>query len=513
MDYSKLYRKIDLISGLYDRKIFNKYGLFNSSKKLYLFDYINKILKYEYNNKINLLLLLKFVNNNYIYSFLNRKTYICFDHEYINNNINLNSSKLYQTISLDENKIKNFSNGVNNRINKNMNKYFDNIYVLNLERRTDRKIKMIKTLKDLNIKFQFFNAIDGKNRTDIIEQYNNYSKISLQKYRDNKDTTKNLNDFKNQNFDYHKIELNNNVQTLTSSNSLSILYSYKNIILNAKKNNYKKILILQDDCIFHKNFITIFNNKMKNINNNWKIIYYGASQVIKINKKIINNSYYHPKNTDGAFAIGYSYTIYDELLYQINRFNCNYDWGPLRQISQKYNKDSYVIYPNIVIADVTNSDNQKNHDQEKIANMLDWNLSSMNFIKLDKIVILWDYNINKDIDTFLLFIENQNYENFHIYIKSDNVINYYEYIKEKINYKINNRCEISIEINNEFYYNYLLQYQYFYIYNENHIYIDVEKKDKIININNLLIPIQMKYSEITTYNYSVDTMLFFKKYN
>ena len=127
---------------------------------------------------------------------------------------------------------------------------------------------------------------------------------------------------------------------------------------------------------------------MKVIDNNWKIIYYGASQVIKINKKIEKKSYYHPKYTDGAFAIGYSYKIYDELLYQINRFNCNYDLGPLRQISQKYNKDSYVIYPNIAIADVTNSDNQKNHNQQIIANMLEWNLSTMNFIKLDKIVIL-----------------------------------------------------------------------------------------------------------------------------
>ena len=85
----------------------------------------------------------------------------------------------------------------------------------------------------------------------------------------------------------------------------------------------------------------------------------------------------------------------------------------------------------------------------------------MNFIKLDKIVILWDYNMNRNIDKFILFIKNQNYENFHIYIKSDIEISNYEYIKEKINNIINNRYEISIEMNKEYYYNYLLQYEYF----------------------------------------------------
>jgi hypothetical protein len=42
---------------------------------------------------------------------------------------------------------------------------------------------------------------------------------------------------------------------------------------NAKQNNYKQILILEDDIIPIKNFNEEFNNLINNINNNWDFIY------------------------------------------------------------------------------------------------------------------------------------------------------------------------------------------------------------------------------------------------
>ena len=113
-------------------------------------------------------------------------------------------------------------------------------------------------------------------------------------------------------------------------------------------------------------------------------MYLGASQVVKIEKNIIHNSYYNPISTDGAFAVGYSCDIFDELLEQINLMNCNYDLGPLRHIANKYNNLSYVLYPNLIIADVTTSDNQKPLNQEKISNKLSWDLENIILILIMK---------------------------------------------------------------------------------------------------------------------------------
>lgn len=48
-----------------------------------------------------------------------------------------------------------------------INRYFEKVYCISLERREDRRNKIKNHLDSLDIKFEFFNAVDGKNLKDI----------------------------------------------------------------------------------------------------------------------------------------------------------------------------------------------------------------------------------------------------------------------------------------------------------------------------------------------------------
>ena len=229
----------------------------------------------------------------------------------------------------------------------NINTYFDKIYISNLERRKDRLEKVKKSLEKNNItNYQIVNAFDGTH-PQIMNEWLVY--------------------------------LRNKKSKINSSGALGYLYTMKNILTDAVNNNYNRILICDDDIIFHKDFINQFDNKIKTLNNfNWKLLYLGASQLNYWDKiTVLNNEYYLPKGTtDGSFSVGIDRSIVSELLQTLNGNILPFDTGPLRYIQSKYSNECLVMYPNIVIADVSNSDIQQTpQDIHQYANKCKWNLN------------------------------------------------------------------------------------------------------------------------------------------
>jgi len=110
-----------------------------------------------------------------------------------------------------------------------LNKYFDKIYYINLERRKDRNQECIDELKKYNIIAERFNAINGES---IIKS-----------------------------------------NWVHSLGAIGCLESHLQIIKNAKENKYNNILILEDDVIFDDNIEGIFENYYKQLDKNWDILY------------------------------------------------------------------------------------------------------------------------------------------------------------------------------------------------------------------------------------------------
>jgi GR25 family glycosyltransferase involved in LPS biosynthesis len=234
-----------------------------------------------------------------------------------------------------------------------INYYFDKIYVLNLDRRPDRMENMVRRLARWGIhNYVRFPAIDGV-QSPHWEEWRHYmhSKwIPIEKIK------------------YKR-------KAICSAGSWAILKAMYHMINDAKNNGYKRILVLQDDILFHKNFKAEFAKIPSYIPDTWKLLYLGATQHCW-NNIIKSHKYYHPCGTaDGAFAVGIHGDLYDELISEIIKFEMPVDSGALRNLQKRYLYNSYVIYPNIMIADIRDSDLRGSRDLENFGKRFGWDSS------------------------------------------------------------------------------------------------------------------------------------------
>jgi len=208
----------------------------------------------------------------------------------------------------------------------NINKVFDNIYLLNLEKDKDKYENSKRLLNNFNIKFERFEATDGSNLVDL----------------------ENMNRF-----------------------ALGCLLSHIRIIEDAKKNNYEKILILEDDIMIHKNFHNLFSVYYNKIDN-WKLLYFGCSQKPGSWYKVdIKDNYYKSIECNGTFAYAVDNSIYDDILECLTIKN-DYVDTLLHNIQSKYN--CYTFIPNLIIADVSDSIIRGRRDENLNSEKMGWEL-------------------------------------------------------------------------------------------------------------------------------------------
>lgn len=246
---------------------------------------------------------------------------------------NVDNSLVYDT-SYYNHKLEKYRDGVNKKIrfyhNKqnnlnvktSINNIFDKVYVLNLNNEFDKFKQTKKRLKKYDIDCDRFEAVNGHDFMDEFKQ--------------NK----------------HKEETN----LYRSYGSYGCLKSKIKILEDAILNNYEKILILEDDIILIENFCEKFEEYYKSIPYDWKVLYFGSSDRNINNDEIINDlHYYKPTFTsNGTFAFGLDSSMFSELLFNFKLMNLPDDQHLVR-LSIKYYNNSFVFYPNLIIADTTTS--------------------------------------------------------------------------------------------------------------------------------------------------------------
>ncbi len=212
--------------------------------------------------------------------------------------------------------------------------YCDKIFILNLKERPDRWYKTR----------EFFDK-------HKITNYERYDAINGYDYKTH-------NQFLSLNYKNIKNKYNNK-NKMSFPVSYGIILSTLNIIKIAKQRNYKSILLLQDDCIFIKDFFNKFQIVMSDIEN-YKLVYLGGSQHdwTNISLQNLRVPFYFPKSPCmGCFAVMINSTIFDELIKTIEETKfMPIDAGALSIIQKKYLNDCYVLYPNLIISDIRDSD-------------------------------------------------------------------------------------------------------------------------------------------------------------
>ncbi len=218
----------------------------------------------------------------------------------------------------------------------NINKYFDKIYCLNLDRRTDRWIKVSEEFKKFNIEVERFSAIDG-NDLEFQEPVEDIQKLSSKGLIENK-------------------------------YALACLKSHREIIKDAKLNGYRRVLIFEDDIIFSEDF----SKKIRKISNlDWNLIYLGASQFNWSNIEYQSN-FYLSKKTLGTFAYCVDCRIFENLLSTLEQEINSIDNSLSIIQEEKYGK-CFTFYPNLVISMVDDSDIRGNLVFDEYSTKVKWN--------------------------------------------------------------------------------------------------------------------------------------------
>jgi glycosyltransferase involved in cell wall biosynthesis len=298
--------------------------------------------------------------------------------------------------------------------NSLLNSVFDHVYVLNLGRRIDRRVEIIQKLKKYNIKAEIIEAVDGYSAENEKEFYDFYQQPLAGQGS-------------------HHLEQKLNKKMISSPGAWGYLKTYKIILDDAKLKGYRKILCFDDDILFHKSFETELEKSLPKITGDWKLLYLGATQhewtvphsiIYPENsgkKGVEAPPYYFPVTTDGSFAVGIDSSVYDEILGEIGRMNCALDSGPLRTVQQHHPGECYVLSPNLVVADVSQSDIGVERDQKQMARKLRWNMELYDypFCKELVSVIMPAYNAEKTIEKSIRSILLQSYKELEMIVSDD----------------------------------------------------------------------------------------------
>lgn len=157
---------------------------------------------------------------------------------------------------------------------------FDNVYCVNLKHRQDRKVNILSQCAKYKLgKVEFFEAING-------------------------------NEIEN------KYPINNGNYGLILSNI--------KILEDAKKNNYKQILILEDDCYFTDEILNI-NTYIDMLPEDWDMFYLGGNHNVgwvgTLPPQYINDKIVKLHNTFTTHFVAIKNNMYDHLIEKLSNFD------------------------------------------------------------------------------------------------------------------------------------------------------------------------------------------------
>lgn len=158
---------------------------------------------------------------------------------------------------------------------------------------------------------------------------------------------------------------------------LSILHYFK-------RSPHERILILEDDVLFHKNFPKEFDLRARLVPSDWLLFYLGANQgglwsryEVWKNEEFDREKdpkLYMPLYTWGVYALGIHRNLTDALIADHAPLRQQMDMHALPNALRHNTGRCWAMYPNPVIPDVTRSDLREGYDQSAYAAAARWNL-------------------------------------------------------------------------------------------------------------------------------------------
>lgn len=300
--------------------------------------------QFSFNTKLVKKIIIEYQNNSYNITKIPFKG-ICINAQ-ISNKINMKITINFVDLCSEFN-IYNFNTF---QISKFIKVQWDKIFIINLPRRSDRKNTMINKLKEAGLtNYEFINAIDGSDE-QFIKKFN--------KFKQNTPTK------------------------IVTSGHLGCLLSHIKALEKAKAENLSSVLILEDDVIFDKNFITRI--EMIKVPK-YDLLYLGG---LIGELKCFINGWAISREVMGAYSYLVPAHMYSIILHEWKKLTMCSDICLINKIQSKYNT---ILLNDFVKTDIKDTDtSHKNKTMTQMVNNINVNLFDKNNTYIEKD----SYNMN-----------------------------------------------------------------------------------------------------------------------
>jgi len=172
---------------------------------------------------------------------------------------------------------------------------------------------------------------------------------------------------------------------MQSPGALGYAMSYISILKEAIQCNYRRILILDDDIVLHKNFREAFTRHISHLPHDWKLIMLGVMQHHwEPHITPCGDMFYHSNGSSVAsHAVGIDWKVFLPLLFYSEKLDLPIDEGAIFHIQNVYRKQSLVFVPNLVIQDMSGSDinssEMKKEEIDKWITRFRWKIEDYDF--------------------------------------------------------------------------------------------------------------------------------------
>jgi len=250
------------------------------------------------------------------------------------------------------------------------NNNIPHVLLINMKKRKDRLLLMKYKLNNLGIKFTVVEGVDGST-----EPYKSMYTTYLNNYTE----------YKKNNPSYSK-------QPINSCGAYGLLLTYRKICNLLPLNYNSNIMILEDDIMFHNDFFNKLESNIQLLNKN-SILYLGANQS-RFHADMINqmqNGYYSISNiryfwTYGTYGMILKPIIFNHIRMRLQNmvspFLTNIDMLIWYILQENTKLTGAVIYPNLIIPQVEESDNMGHRDTIEFAKEKMWSLEDYKYVNL-----------------------------------------------------------------------------------------------------------------------------------
>jgi GR25 family glycosyltransferase involved in LPS biosynthesis len=239
---------------------------------------------------------------------------------------------------------------------------FEQVVVLNLDRRADRMAAVAAQLHRLNVPFQRFSAVDGRD-ADVASEWRAYAAGDLVQCAPGTRPVRTYREFY---LDYECerarvafVESKERRKAIASAGAWGLLKSMTAIVEEALANGWESILILEDDVQFHRDTPALFDRFVRQVPGDWQVLQLGAMQLHWESDWIqwySQNLYRCNGSSIGAHAVGLRRATLPLLLERCRACELPFDIGPLHIVKRRYAEACLTMFPNLAIQDATDSE-------------------------------------------------------------------------------------------------------------------------------------------------------------